>query len=231
MRRGGSWQLRSEQLTAVVVQALGDARFGGIWIDDEDHGRLKVGAVQPTAADQRRVDAQGFRGAADVVAVPRTLADLDAAVEWLWSRALVLNDNAVAYGSNWTLTVSMSPSRSTVNLEIPPALHRSDEQRQFIEEAQARFGSMLHVEEYDERPSSYACNTTLPPYTDHVSGYSYRGMAVTTFCAQTGDSGAPVYASNTAYGLVSGGAGLCTSYYQSIVAAQNGMNVDIIVAP
>lgn len=46
-----------------------------------------------------------------------------------------------------------------------------------------------------------------------------------------GDSGAPVYASNTAYGIHHGSSSLCSTWYQGIVAAQNGMNVDIILAP
>jgi hypothetical protein len=51
------------------------------------------------------------------------------------------------------------------------------------------------------------------------------------YCSMGGDSGGPVYASNTAYGIHQGGASLCGSVYQGIVAAQNGMNVDVILAP
>jgi hypothetical protein len=67
-------------------------------------------------------------------------------------------------------------------------------------------------------------------YTDR-EGWSYTGLAKTNYCGMGGDSGGPVYASNTAYGIHQGGASLCGSVYQGIVAAQNGMNVDIILAP
>jgi len=56
-----------------------------------------------------------------------------------------------------------------------------------------------------------------------------------TFCGQEGDSGAPVYASHQAFGLVSAAGydvshGGCVTYYQGIVGASNAMNVNIVLA-
>lgn len=104
-----AWQLRAELLIEKAGRALG-SRFGGIWIDEADHGRIKVGAVGAKAADQEWLDAQGFRGAADIVDVPRSLSDLEAAVDWLWSRAAALNQEAVDRGASWTLAVSITPA-------------------------------------------------------------------------------------------------------------------------
>jgi hypothetical protein len=67
-------------------------------------------------------------------------------------------------------------------------------------------------------------------YTDS-DGWSYTGLAKTNYCSRGGDSGGPVYASNTAYGIHQASPSLCAGVYQGIVAAQNGMNVDIMLAP
>jgi hypothetical protein len=142
------------------------SRFGGIWIDEQDYGRIKVGVVGAKAADREWLDARGFRGAADVVEVPRSLSDVETAADWLWSRAVVLNQDTVAGGSSWTLAVSISPRRSTANLSVPPVAHRSEVQRAFIEEAQTRLGSALFVEEYETPPHEEACTISLPPFCD-----------------------------------------------------------------
>jgi hypothetical protein len=372
----------------VLLEKAGPAlgsRFGGIWIDEQDHGRIKVGMVGAKAADREWVDAQGFRGAADVVEVPRSLSDLEAAAEWLWSRAVALNQDTVDSGSSWTLAVSITPRRSTANLYIPPVAHRSEQQRAFIEEARMRLGSALFVEEYETPPHEGACTIALPPYCDPplragiaidypadctggfparsrsdnklylftaghctrnrpdtwwtwfpdgtqhdigpvhnciagrgpanscgqgygdyailrvlnpsgwdqgrgwvfvrtsdpnagedgttrdtayeindalrvsegwrvcksgrhgtscgrvvelnvgytsvTSGYSYDFLASANYCGQEGDSGGPIDAFHHAYGIHQGGGDDCTKFFQSIVNAQDGMNVDIILAP
>lgn len=171
--RRGAWQLRADLLIEKAGRALG-SRFGGIWIDEADHGRIKVGAVGAKAADQEWLDAQGFRGAADIVDVPRSLSDLEAAVDWLWSRAAATNQEAVDRGASWTLAVSITPSRSTANLYVPPAAHRSEQQRAFIEEAQTRLGSALHVEEYETPPHEGACTFSLPPHCDPTPSCRHR---------------------------------------------------------
>jgi hypothetical protein len=60
-------------------------------------------------------------------------------------------------------------------------------------------------------------------------GTTVRGLARANFCGTNGDSGGPVYAQNTAYGLHVAGASYCDSYYQGIRPAQNLLNVDILL--
>jgi hypothetical protein len=47
------------------------------------------------------------------------------------------------------------------------------------------------------------------------------------FCGTGGDSGAPMYAGNTAYGLQTGGFTQCDSVYMAIQHAENYLNVDV----
>jgi hypothetical protein len=67
-------------------------------------------------------------------------------------------------------------------------------------------------------------------YTE-AGGYTYRYLARADYCWRGGDSGGPIYAYHHAYGIHHGGVALCTGYIQSIVNAQDGMNVDIILSP
>ena len=53
------------------------------------------------------------------------------------------------------------------------------------------------------------------------------GLVSSTLCATFGDSGAPIYARNTAYGLLSGGAADCQTFYQPIRKAEDVMRVNV----
>jgi len=53
------------------------------------------------------------------------------------------------------------------------------------------------------------------------------GLARTSYCSLGGDSGAPVFASRTAYGIHVAGADGCVAFYQGIREAENLMNVNV----
>ncbi|GGR47673.1 streptogrisin B [Nocardioides luteus] len=58
-----------------------------------------------------------------------------------------------------------------------------------------------------------------------------RGMIKTNICAESGDSGGPLYAGSTALGITSGGSGNCssggTTFFQPIREALNAYDVNI----
>jgi len=54
-----------------------------------------------------------------------------------------------------------------------------------------------------------------------------RGLTRASLCAQAGDSGAPIYARNTAYGMLSGGYSACDVVYQEVATAAAGLNVTV----
>jgi hypothetical protein len=60
-------------------------------------------------------------------------------------------------------------------------------------------------------------------------GPTVRHLANALYCTSRGDSGGPIFAGNTAYGIVSGMSldSPCTSYYQGIRGAENLMNVNV----
>jgi len=60
-----------------------------------------------------------------------------------------------------------------------------------------------------------------------AEGITVPNLGESNVCAVSGDSGAPMFASNTAYGLMSGGYSLCDTVYQGIHAAENALNVNV----
>jgi hypothetical protein len=62
-------------------------------------------------------------------------------------------------------------------------------------------------------------------YTDR--NITVGGLARTSYCSLGGDSGAPVFASNRAFGIHVAGADGCVAYYQGIREAENLMNVNV----
>jgi hypothetical protein len=59
-----------------------------------------------------------------------------------------------------------------------------------------------------------------------------KGLARANFCASSGDSGSPVFASHTAYGILSAGArsgiNQCSSLFEPIRTAENLLNVNTV---
>lgn len=58
-------------------------------------------------------------------------------------------------------------------------------------------------------------------------GVGPEGFGRGNFCGRAGDSGAPMYANNTAYGLQQGGYSECDGLYQGIRGAENLLNVNV----
>ncbi len=63
----------------------------------------------------------------------------------------------------------------------------------------------------------------------YPGGQTVSGLGEGNFCGVGGDSGAPMYANHTAYGLQVGGFALCGSYFQGIRGAENALGVDVAV--
>jgi streptogrisin D len=72
--------------------------------------------------------------------------------------------------------------------------------------------------------------TALNSTVNYPQG-SVSGLIRTTVCAEPGDSGGPLYAGSTAYGLTSGGSGNCrsggTTYFQPVTEAMNRYGVSV----
>lgn len=80
--------------------------------------------------------------------------------------------------------------------------------------------------------SQTRCGTVA--YLNATSSTGVGGLGALYACGARGDSGGPVFASNTAYGLVQGGdtdqQGRCITYYQGILAAESRLGVQVRTA-
>lgn len=77
---------------------------------------------------------------------------------------------------------------------------------------------------------STSCGELVAVNVRHTSpdtGHEYRGMGAANYVRARGDSGGPVYAGGTIYGLHSGSTG-GFGLYQGIRAAQDALNVDVV---
>ncbi|WP_162907009.1 hypothetical protein [Allorhizocola rhizosphaerae] len=66
--------------------------------------------------------------------------------------------------------------------------------------------------------------------TATYGGVTVKNLGRGNFRGVGGDSGAPMYAKHTAYGLQVAGYSMCDSLYQGIRAAENKLNVDVLHA-
>ncbi|MEV0457275.1 S1 family peptidase [Catellatospora methionotrophica] len=65
--------------------------------------------------------------------------------------------------------------------------------------------------------------------TANLGGLPMRNLGRTTNCGKPGDSGAPMFASHVAYGILAGGVeGDCDTVYQGIRTAERELNVNIL---
>nr|MDT0657169.1 S1 family peptidase [Micromonospora sp. DSM 115978] len=67
--------------------------------------------------------------------------------------------------------------------------------------------------------------------TATYGGVTVKHLGRGSFCGTGGDSGAPMYAKNVAYGLQVAGYSECDSLYQGIRAAETKLNVNVLHAP
>jgi hypothetical protein len=172
-------QSRLTGFTEALETALG-AEFGGVWVDPANDDRIKVGfAARPestssgSSAEAKREGAlswgaQPFAANAaalieasaadarivdyDMVAVKHSYGELEAANEWLSERILA----NPAY-SKVNLSAGLRPDINAVRIGLPPEHDLEPDHVRLAEEAQARFGDMIKVEQNQGRPVLDAC--------------------------------------------------------------------------
>lgn len=78
------------------------------------------------------------------------------------------------------------------------------------------------------RTTATTCGTvTALGVSVSYNGTIVRNLVQASFCAAEGDSGAAVFAARTAYGILSGSAGSCTTFYQPVRSAASVMKVAV----
>jgi hypothetical protein len=153
------WQRLATVRGGLVTEApreLGGA-FGGIWIDQRDGGRVKVGVAGGEAADRAKAGdvAVGARlgDGADVVPVRYSKDRLIEISQWLSEQLRPADKEAplpVVHG--------IATDDNVVSVEYPADLPATSAQRAVVEEAVKRFGDAVRVTTYAGRPTELACS-------------------------------------------------------------------------
>lgn len=150
-------QQRATELGEVLGKTLGSARYGGVWIGDDD--RIKVGTVQNgtraaahMAAVHKAAAAHRLAADTDVVPVRHSLASLLAANDWLSDQVVRTNKTA-----RWPMLPGYTTAGNTVRLGLPPkSAGLSPGQRAVLGQAWHRYGALLSVYTLTERPKPEA---------------------------------------------------------------------------
>lgn len=150
------WQRLSSDLQDKARRRLGPA-FGGVWIDNEDNGRVKLGLARSNPAliaEARAITADsGLSNAVDIVPVPHSEAELNEISHWLNLRI----DQANA-GADWPIAVGTEPDRSVVHISLPRYEQRLTQvQQNLINQAKQLYGSAITLGTYNQKMKLLAC--------------------------------------------------------------------------
>lgn len=126
-----SWQRELPALSASAKSAL-DRRFGGIWVDNQDGDRIKLGIVRPdsqaTAAAQSAVRSVGLDGAVDLISVARSDSTLQTLYERASQRVRDVNSRAVA-----ALGVGIRTDLNALQFSVPQDARLTSEQQALVD--------------------------------------------------------------------------------------------------
>jgi hypothetical protein len=146
--------------------------YGGVWVDQQDGGRVKVAATDSIDRIALTLRELGVDSYADVVRVDHTRSDLDEAMSWLRDQV----DRSSEQVSR-SVQISNSTDDNAITLRVSSAA--GDEQvAQFVSDVTTHIGDYVNVEwaTDDLIWESYAeCDNT---------GVSRRCVAVSSFDGQ-----------------------------------------------
>jgi streptogrisin C len=152
------WQEPATELAGELERALGD-RYGDLWFDLADGGRVKVGIVgggDTAALAARLVARRKLTAVTDLVPVRHSYPELKQAAAWLTAETARANPrpaNGVARG----LAVWRLPNRNAVQLDLPRGQRLTAAQQATVAAARRRLGSKLTLGTWSGRMRDLAC--------------------------------------------------------------------------
>jgi len=176
------WQVPAAELDEQLRSTM-DEGFGGLWIDQSDRGRIKIGITRVTAAAAftSAISARRLGGVTDLVPVQHSYASLERANEWLGRAMAQVND-----GKGADLTSIMLVNKNVVELRLPDGEALTAGQREVVRHAQAMFGSMITLGTWSGRVYDDACGLHLGSYVCDAplrAGVRTYNSSLTAWCS------------------------------------------------
>jgi streptogrisin C len=150
------WQEPAIQLAGKLERALGE-RYGDLWFDPADGGRVKVGIVGGNSAIAARLIARRkLTAVTDLVAVRHSYAELQQAATWLTAETARANPPA-RNGLVKGLSVWRRPDKNAVELDLPRGQRLTSTQQATVAAARQRLGSKLALGTWAGQMRDLAC--------------------------------------------------------------------------
>jgi streptogrisin C len=152
------WQEPAMQLAGELERALGD-RYGDLWFDPADGGRVKVGIVgggDAAALAARLVARRQLTAVTDLVPVRHSYAELRQAAAWLTAETARANPRP-ANGLVKGLTVWRLPDKNAVELDLPRGQRLTTAQQATVAAARQRLGDKLTFGTWAGQTRDLAC--------------------------------------------------------------------------
>lgn len=192
------WQEPAIEMGNELSVSLGE-QFGGLWFDEADGGRVKIGIVGgglSRAATYARasISQRGLSRVSDLVPMQHSYAQLERDSAWLGSAISTANRAGEA-----ELSSAMQVDRNRLVLRLPAGASLTATQQATVEAVKARLGSRLMVETWSGtsvapqacawRSGSFNCD---PPLRGGVRTYinTSRPWCTTAFNARSNSDGA-----------------------------------------
>jgi streptogrisin C len=150
------WQEPAIKLAGELERALGD-RYGDLWFDPADGGRVKVGIVGGDSAIATRLIARRrLTAVTDLVPVRHSYAELKQAAAWLTAETTRANPpsrNGLVKG----LSVWRLPDKNAVELDLPRGQRLTAAQQATVAQARQRLGGKLTLGTWAGQIRDLAC--------------------------------------------------------------------------
>jgi streptogrisin C len=150
------WQEPAIKLAGELERALGD-RYGDLWFDPADGGRVKVGIVGgDTALAARLIARRKLTAVTDLVPVRHSYAELKQAAAWLTAETTRANPRP-ANGLVKGLTVWRLPDKNAVELDLPRGQRLTTAQQATVAAARRRLGDKLTFGTWSGQTRDLSC--------------------------------------------------------------------------
>ena len=154
------WQEPAVELAGELERALGD-RYGDLWFDPADGGRIKVGIAGGANALAARLIARliarrKLTAVTDLVAVRHGYAELKQAAAWLTAETARANPRA-HNGLVKGLAVWRLPDKNAVELDLPRGQRLTTTQQATVAAARRRLGGKLTLGTWAGQTRDLAC--------------------------------------------------------------------------